>query len=169
MRGTEPLSEYWPRGQERRREEMFSTPSGYARREVFKRPRVNKGNVNNDIGRMWSLWCQQLQQTLKEVKVLVAQSSPTLCNTVDYSPPGSLVHGLLQARILEWITIPFSRGSSWPREWTQVSCLSGGFFTIWATWEGQQTLNTAKLLGRLKYNLVPKASLPQSLYIPSSF
>ena len=46
---------------------------------------------------------------------------PTLCNTVDYSPPGSSVHGILQARILEWVTMPFSRGSSPPRDRTHIS------------------------------------------------
>ena len=43
------------------------------------------------------------------------------------------VHGILQARILEWVAIPFSRGSSWPRDWTRVSCIAGRFFTSWAT------------------------------------
>ena len=47
------------------------------------------------------------------------------------SPPGSSVHEIPQARILEWVTIPFSRGSSWPRDQTQVSCIAGRFFTIW--------------------------------------
>ena len=47
-------------------------------------------------------------------------------------PPCSCVHGILQARILEWVVIPFSRGSSWPRDQTPVSCIAGGFFTIWA-------------------------------------
>ena len=56
-------------------------------------------------------------------KVKVARSCPTLYNRMDYSPPGSSVHGILQARILEWVTIPFSRGSSPPRGQTQVSCL----------------------------------------------
>ena len=51
------------------------------------------------------------------------------------SPPGSSVHGILQARIVEWITIPFSRGFSWPRDWTWVSCIAGRFFTLWATRE----------------------------------
>ena len=50
----------------------------------------------------------------KKVKVLVAQSCPTLCDPVDCSPPGSSVHGTLQARTLEWGAIPFSRGSSQP-------------------------------------------------------
>ena len=51
------------------------------------------------------------------------------------SAPSSSVYGILQARILEWIAFPFSRGSSWPRDWTQVSCIAGGFFTIWTTRE----------------------------------
>ena len=54
---------------------------------------------------------------------------------MDCSLPGSSVHGILQARILEWVAIPFSRGSSWPRDWTWVSCIAGRFFTIWATRE----------------------------------
>ena len=66
-------------------------------------------------------------------KVLVAQLCPTLCNPMDCGLPGISVHGILQARILEWVTIPFSRGSSWPRDWTQVSHIAGRFFTIWAT------------------------------------
>ena len=70
-----------------------------------------------------------------KVKVLVTQSCPTLFNPTGCSPPGSSVHGTLQARILEWVAMPFSRGSSWPRDWTQVSCIAGEFFTIWATGE----------------------------------
>ena len=58
------------------------------------------------------------------VKVLVAQSCLTLCDPMDCSPPGFSVHGLLQARILEWIAIPFSRGSSWHKDQTQVSCFA---------------------------------------------
>ena len=54
----------------------------------------------------------------------VAQSCPTLCDPMDCSLPGSSVHGILQARILEWIAISFSRGSSWPRDQTLVSCIS---------------------------------------------
>ena len=54
---------------------------------------------------------------------------------LDYSPPVSSVHGISQARILEWVTIPFSRGSSWPRNRTWVSCIASRFFTIWATRE----------------------------------
>ena len=63
----------------------------------------------------------------------VAQLFPTLCDLVDYSPPGSSVHGILQTKILEWVAISFSRGSSWPRNWTQVSRIVGRHFTIWVT------------------------------------
>ena len=48
--------------------------------------------------------------------VLVAQSCQTVCGPMDYSPPGSSVHGILQARILEWVAVSFSRGSSQPRD-----------------------------------------------------
>ena len=50
---------------------------------------------------------------------------------MDCSLPGSFVHGILQARILEWVAVPFSRGSSQPRDQTQVSCTAGGFFTAY--------------------------------------
>ena len=69
------------------------------------------------------------------VKSEVAQSCLTLCNPVDCSLPGSSVHGILQARILEWVDISFSRGSSRPRVRTQASCITGRFFTVWATRE----------------------------------
>ena len=62
----------------------------------------------------------------------------TFCNPMDYSPSGSSVHGILQARILEWVSLTSSRGSSQPRGWTHVSCVScigRQFFTIGATWE----------------------------------
>ena len=58
------------------------------------------------------------------LKVLVAQSCPTLCNPMDCSPLCSSVHGILQARVLEWVAIPCSRGSSWPRDWTRDSCIA---------------------------------------------
>ena len=56
--------------------------------------------------------------------VLVAQSCLTVCDPMDCSPAGSSVHGIFQARILEWVAISSSRGSSWPRDWTQFSCIS---------------------------------------------
>ena len=67
--------------------------------------------------------------------VLVSQLCPTLCDPMDCSLPGSSVHGILQARILEWVAIPSPRKSSLPRDQTWVSCIAGRFFTIWATRE----------------------------------
>ena len=64
-----------------------------------------------------------------------AQLCPTLCDPMDCSPPGSSVHGILQARILEWVAVPFSRGSFQPRNRTQAFCIAGGFFTAWTTRE----------------------------------
>ena len=58
-----------------------------------------------------------------------------------YSTPGSSVHGILQARILKWVAIPFSRGSSWPRDWTQVSCIADRFFNIWSTREALKSVH----------------------------
>ena len=66
-------------------------------------------------------------------KVKVTQSCPTVCDPMDFT-----VHGILQVRILEWIAFPFSRGSSQPRDWTQVSCIAGRFSTSWATREVQE-------------------------------
>ena len=76
-----------------------------------------------------------------KVKVLVAQLCLTLCDPMDCSLPGSSVLGILQARILEWIAIPFSRGSSQPRGRTGVSCIAGRFFTIWATRGAHKNVN----------------------------
>ena len=67
----------------------------------------------------------------------VIQSCQTLCNPVDCSLPGSSNHGILQARILEWVAISFSMGSSWPRDQTQVSRIAGRSFTLWATREAR--------------------------------
>ena len=66
------------------------------------------------------------------MKVKATQSCLTLCNSMDY-----IVHVILQARILEWVAFPFSRRSSQPRDWTQVSRITGRFLTIWVTWEAR--------------------------------
>ena len=71
------------------------------------------------------------------VLVLVAQSCLTLCSPNDCSPPGPTVHGTSQARILEWVAIPFSMGSSWSRDQTWAFCITGRFFTVWATREAR--------------------------------
>ena len=70
-----------------------------------------------------------------KLKVLVTQWCQTLCDPMDCSLPGSSVHGILQAWITEWVALPFSRGSSWPRDRTQVSHIAGRFFAFWVTRE----------------------------------
>ena len=78
-----------------------------------------KGRMNRHVCRM-------------KVRVLVALFATVwLCNLMDCSLPDSSPHGILQARILNWVTIPFPRGSSWSRIQSQVSCVAGRFFTIW--------------------------------------
>ena len=64
---------------------------------------------------------------------LVAQACLTLCDHMNCSPPGSFIHGILKARNLVWVAIPFSRGSAQPRDLSQVSHTAGRFFTIWTT------------------------------------
>ena len=64
---------------------------------------------------------------------LVTKSHLTLCDPMDCSPPGFSAYGISQARILEWVAIPFYRWSSQPRDWTCISCIIGRFFTNWAT------------------------------------
>ena len=72
--------------------------------------------------------------------VLVTQMCPTPCDPMDCSPPGSSVHEIFQGRIMEWVAISFSRGSSWPRDQTWVSCTTSRFFTTQATREAQISL-----------------------------
>ena len=69
-----------------------------------------------------------------------AQSRLTLCDLMDYSTSVSSVHGILQGSTLEGVAIPFSRASSWSRDWTRVSCIAGRFFTIWATREAHTSI-----------------------------
>ena len=76
-----------------------------------------------------------------------AQSCLTLCDPVDCSPPGCSVHGSLQARIMEWVVISFSRGSSRPRDQTQVSCIAGRRFNLWAAREALAPRIKPELLG----------------------
>ena len=67
---------------------------------------------------------------------------------MDYSLPGSCLHGILQARILEWVVYSFSRRSFWLRNWTGVSCIVGGFFTSWAT-RGVHSIRSLRKTKRL--------------------
>ena len=74
-----------------------------------------------------------VNSSLKWIKVKVTQSCPALCDPMDYT-----VYGILQDRILEWVAFLFSRGSSQPRDGTQVSLIAGRFFTSWATRDAQE-------------------------------
>ena len=91
---------------------------------------------------------------------------PTLCDPMDCSLPGS-IHGIFQARILEWVAISFSRGSSRPRDRTQVSRLVGRCFTIWATREiSIKKLRPWHLLPSLHANRWGKSGNTGRFYTP---
>ena len=94
------------------------------------------------------------------VKVKVSQLCPTLCDPMDYT-----VHGIVQARILEWLAFPFSRGSSKPRDQTQVSHIAGGFFTSLTKSEAQEIWRRW-LIRRRGVNscLLPVRTVPSILY-----
>ena len=92
------------------------------------------------------------------MKVKVAQSYLTLCDPMDYT-----VHGILQARILKWVAFPFSRGSSQPRDRTQVSRIAGGFFTSWATREAPNTQSV--LLVPLEYYQKPHCCFSAKVWV----
>ena len=89
---------------------------------------IPNGSLLNDL--WWPKWERESESE-------VAQSCPTLCDPMDWSLSGSSVHGVFQVRILKWIAISFSRGSSQPKNRTQVSCIAGRFFTNWAMREGR--------------------------------
>ena len=85
----------------------------YLKRASIKEEGVFDGEINP-----WILLCMSIQ----------------LCPTLwDCGPPGSSVHGILQARILEWVAMPSSRGSSWPRDWTHIFCTADRICTVWVT------------------------------------
>ena len=80
-----------------------------------------------NIHQIWKLILEEFSCTFIDVKVLVIQLCPTFCGPMNGSPPGYSLHGILQARMLEWVAIPFSRGSFWPRAWTWAFCTAGRF------------------------------------------
>ena len=90
--------------------------------------------ISHIAGRLFTNWATR-EDLAPQKESEVTQSCPTLCNPMDYSPPGSSVHGIFQARVPEWVAISFSRGSSWPRDRTRVYHIVGRRFTIWATRE----------------------------------
>ena len=113
---------------------------------------------NLDIHFVWVWFCRRIF-TINFLPCVCAQSlqsCPTLHDVLHCSPPGSSVHGILQARILEWVAITNSRGSSKPRDWTWVSCIAGGFITNWATREDfvsqVNSIYNSRLLRKYWYN-----------------
>ena len=109
-------------------------------------------------------WFAMIASLIFVVAVLAAQSCLILCNAMNHSLPGNSLYGIFQARILDWDVISFSRGSSQPRDWNQVSCISGRFFAIWATREApflilDITLISPVMVNRLKH-LLDKKSKP---------
>ena len=84
-----------------------------------------------------------LDHFFQRVESEVFQSCLTLCDPMDYRLPGSSMHRIFQASVLEWAAISFSRGSSWPRDWTLVSHTAGTPFTVWATREADR-MNPAR-------------------------
>ena len=116
-------------------------------------------------------WATREAHRWNEIESEVAQSCPTLCNLVDCSLPGSSVHGILQARILEWVAISSSRGSSQPRDWTLISCVTGRCFNLWATCESLYcTLVTYNIILQLYFNLKKKEFFSgKSFFFPSNF
>ena len=92
----------------------------------------------------------------------VAQSRPALCDPVNGSPPSSSAHGIFQARILEWVAISFSSGSSWPWGWTRISYIGGRFFTT-EPWEPSLGYSFLVLLPKNLYSI---SHLLASLIVP---
>ena len=115
-----------------------------------------------------SLWVSKLVLLVFPILILaskcvsVVQLCPTLWDSMGCSPSGSSVHGILQARTLEWVTIPFSRGSSRLRVWTQNSCIAGRFFTIWGTREAEGKPRGHWLIWRLPAALLHSVNDPES-------
>ena len=90
--------------------------------------------ISNHLTRWWDVGLSRKCVILSSE---VTQSCPTLCDLMDCILPGSSIHGIFQARVLEWVAIFFSRESSWPRDQTQVSHIAGRCFTVFATKEAQ--------------------------------
>ena len=122
-----------------------------------KKPKL--GNIFKGIGLKIiilyiSAWTLKVIRHRLHAKSL--QSCLTLCDPMDCSPPGSSVHGILQTRILEWVAISFSKGSSWPRDRTCISCICRRILYYWTTWETQSDMNSVLF----SKNCVPNFTLP---------
>ena len=84
---------------------------------------------------LWSTQSKASVQSMKQcMSAQLIQLCPTLCNPTDCNPPGSPVHGIFPARILQWVAMPSSSVTSWPRDWTRVSCVSSIIGGRWFFW-----------------------------------
>ena len=127
--------------------------------------------ILSKIRESFILWMRAFKEAPEWVTE-VAQSHPTLCDPMDCSLPGSSLHGILQARVLEWVAISFPRGSSWPRDQTWVSGIPGRHFNLWATREAlkkpqrspNSSLNNLTFLPPHMANFYEQSSLP-SLFL----
>ena len=130
------MQEAWVQslGQDESLEEGMSTHSSILawRVQWTEEPGRPQSTGSHRVGHDWAT---NIHSCIYMCVCIVTQMSncPTLCNPVNYSPPGSSVHGIHQARILKWEVMPFSRGSSQPRDQTLVSCIAGRFSIIWTT------------------------------------
>ena len=88
----------------------------------------------------------------------------TVCDPMDCSPPGSSLSRGFQARILGWVAIPFSRGSSWPRDWTHIPCIGRWILYYWATWEAPFTYS---IYQQLSFSFILLRVCPQQYHLTS--
>ena len=86
----------------------------------------------------------------------------TLCDPMNRSPPGSSVYGIFQARILEWVAISFSRGSSWPKDQIPVSCIAGGFTPTEPSRKPFRKLSSVQLLSHVWLSVTPQTTARQA-------
>ena len=103
--------------------------------------------------------CSDGNYTSMSICAKLLQLSPTLCDSMDYSPEGSSVHGILQARILEWVAMPSSRGSSWSRDRTTSTYIAGRFFTTESPSQGTHFAGRSSLGSLAEWDLT-------SLWLP---
>ena len=101
-----------------------------------------------------------LEQMIEYVCMCMhAQSCLTFCDPIDCNPPNSSVHVIFQARIVKWVAIPFSRGSSWPRDWTQVSCLAADSLLFEPSGKPQVRIKEAKLIKSIQFRWLQNCHL----------
>ena len=114
-------------------------------------------HISQEAGQV--VWYSYLLKNFPQFIVIhtVTQSCPTLWGPTDCSPPDSSLHGILQARILEWVALPSFRGSSQTRGWTQVTGIADRFFTIWDT-----TSQSVQWLIHIRFFATPWTSAHQA-------